>query len=349
MRIKSLYLIGLMALGVAGVYGQPTNGAVYWSTTQPDCSSLNETAVTITNSSGTTLGYSCYVSGTFVWLAAGGVDNKPAKWGSAIRVAAPASGAIGVDYTFFDTTGASQSLDTVGSITASGNDVNFALYANQPPEIDLLGATRNAPTYGTTATGSVYAVFYCPDAGTCSSVLPQLIYSALPTYPWSLSVPITWDDSVWTQWSAEGIDDGPSGTHHVSLVIYNEDTTATTYTVQVYNSSGTLVGTGTTPSIPGVPTLANGSYGEGGTYGVLLSQVISKLPSGIFKILIDGGSLYSAVEVLQVNGSSATTLQVAYDSASASTASVAAAAHASSVRRLRVESTPKRVFNALPK
>ena len=101
-------------------------------------------------------------------------------------------------------------------------DVNFALFANQPAEIDLLGATRNAPNYGTTATGSVYAMFYCPDAATCSNVLPQLIYSALPTYPWSLSVPIAWDNSVWTQWSAVGIDDG--GTHRVSLVIYNEDT-----------------------------------------------------------------------------------------------------------------------------
>ena len=350
MRMKSLHLIGLMAMAGTAVYGQPTNGAVYWSTTQPDCSSLNESPVTITDSSGTTLGYSCYVSGTFLWLAAGGVNNNPAKWGTAIRVAAPASGAIGVDYTFYDTTGASQRMDTAGSINNSGNELSFALNANQPSEIDLLGATRNAPTYGTTATGSVYALFYCPDAGTCSSVLPQLIYSAQPTYPWSLSVPITWDDAVWTQWSAEGIDDGSSGTHRVSLVIYNEDTTATTYTVRVYNSSGTLVGTGTTPSIPGLPTLSDGSYGEGGTYGALLSQIIkTPLPSGIFKILVDGGTLYSAVEVLQINGTSATTLQVAYDSAPASTASAVAVAHASSIRRVRVESTPKPVFRELPK
>jgi hypothetical protein len=346
-RMKSLHLMGLIVLAVAAVYGQ--SGPVYWSTTQPDCSSLNnETAVEIT--SGTTiLGYSCYVSGTFVWLAAGGVDYKPAKWGSAIRVAAPASAPIGVDYKFYDTTGAAQSMDTTGSMTSSGNEVSFALNANQPSEVDLLGATRNAPSYGTTATGSVYAVFYCPDAGTCSNVLPQLIYSALPTYPWSLSVPIAWDNSVWTQWSAEGIDDGAPGPHRVSLVIFNETQTAASYTVEVYNSSGTLVGTGTTPSIPGAPTLSDGSLGEAGTYAALLSQVISTpLPSGVFKILVDGGSSYSAVEVLQIDGASATTLQVAYDTAPTASAAVPPVQRPN-VRRSRVESTPKLVFRELPK
>ena len=308
----------------------------------------NETPVAITDASGATIGYSCYVSGTFVWYAAGGVDYNPAKWGTSIRVAAPASGDIGVDYFFYDTKGNDQSLDTTGSVTGSSSEVAFALFANQPSVIELRGATRNAPTYGTLATGSVYATFYCPDAGTCSDVLPQLIYSALPTYPWSLSVPIAWDNAVWTQWSAQGIDDGIGGAHRVSLVIYNEDTTATSYTVRVYNSTGTLVGTGTTPSIPPLKNLGNGSYGEGGTYAALLSDIIHPLPSGIFKVLIDGGSLYSAVEVLQVTGLSATTLQVAYDTAPASTAS-AAAVHGSNIRRSRVESTPKRVFSELPK
>jgi hypothetical protein len=344
--MKSLHLIGLMALAVAVLHGQ--SGPVYWSTTQPDCSSLNnETAVEIT--SGTTiLGYSCYVSGTFVWLAAGGVDYKPAKWGSAIRVAAPASAPIGVDYTFYDTTGAAQSMDTTGSITSSGNEVSFALNANQPSEVDLLGATRNTPSYGTTATGSVYATFYCPDAGTCSNVLPQLIYSALPTYPWSLSVPIAWDSNTWTQWSAEGMDDGAGGTHGVSLVIYNETQTAASYTVDVYNSAGTLVGTATTPSIPGAPTLSDGSIGESGTYAVLLRDLIKTLPSGVFKILIDGGSSDSAVEVLQIDGASATTLQVAYDTAPTASAAVPPVQRPNA-RRSRVESTPKRVFRELPK
>jgi hypothetical protein len=341
-RMKSLHLMGLMALAVTALYGQATNGPVYWSTTQPDCSSLNkESPVAITNTSGTTIGYSCYVSGTFVWLAAGG------DWGTSIRVAGPASGAIGVDYSFYDTNGNNLSLDTTGSFTGSSDKVSFALYANQPAEIELRGATSNAPSYGFTATGSVYASFYCPDAATCNDVLPQLIYSALPTYPWSLSVPITWDHAVWTHWSAEGIDDG--GTHRVSLVIYNEDTTAASFTVRVYNSAGTLVGSGKTPSIPPLKNLGNGSLGEGGTYGAMLSDVVlTPLPSGIFKVLVDGGSVYCAVEMLQVDGPSATTLQVGYDSAPTSTSS-AAAVPRPNVRKLRVESTPRRVFDALPK
>jgi hypothetical protein len=339
--MKSLHLTGLMALAVAVLHGQ--SGAVYWSTTAPDCSSLNESPVAITNSSGTTtLGYSCYVAGTFVWLAEGGVDYNPAKWTTSIRVAAPASGAVAVDYSFFDTTGKDLSLDTTGAFTGSGNKVSLALYANQPAEIELHGATNGAPNYSKTATGSVYAVFYCPDAPTCSNVQPQLIYSALPTYPWSLSVPVAWDRSIWTHWSAVGIDDGHS--HRVSLVIYNEGQTATGYTVRVFNSAGTLVATGKTPSIPPLQNLGNGTLGEGGPYGALLSDVIkpAPLPSGIFKVLVDGGSAYSAVEVLQINGTSATTLQVAYDTEPASTAS-AAAVQQSNILRLRVESTPKRV------
>ena len=84
-RMKSLRLFGLIALAAATLHSQPTNGAVYWSKVAPDCSSLaGESPVAITNSSGTTIGYSCYVSGTFVWLAAGG------GWSSSIRVSAPA-------------------------------------------------------------------------------------------------------------------------------------------------------------------------------------------------------------------------------------------------------------------
>ena len=345
MHAKSLHLLGFLALATAAVYGQPTNGPVYWSANpQLDCTSLGESSpVPITNASGTTIGYSCYVSGTFVWLAAGG------GWGTAIRVAAPASGAVGVDYSFYDAKGNNLNLDTTfgtGGSHASGNDVNFALKANQPTEVDLLGATSNAPSYGTTATGSVYAAFYCPDAATCNNILPQLLYSFLPTEPWSLSVPIAWDSLVWTQWSAEGIDDG--STHRVSLVIYNEDTTATIFTVQVYDSTGTLVGSGTTPSIPGLPLLSNGTYGEGGTFGALLSDVIkTRLPSGVFKIFVDGGSKYSAVEMLQINGPSATTLQVAYDGPGAN--SLTRPAARSGFRGARAASGPKLAFDGVPR
>jgi hypothetical protein len=303
----------------------------------PDCSSLaGESPVAITNSSGTTVGYSCYVSGTFVWLAAGG------GWSTSIRVAAPASAAIGVDYTFYDASGNNLKLDTTigsGSSTASGNEVNFALSANQPAETGVLGATSNAPKYSSTATGSVYAVFYCPDATTCGNVAPQLLYSG------AIGVPISWDTELWTQWSAEGIDDG--GAHRVSLAIYNEDTAATSYTVRVYDSTGSLAGTGTTPSIPPLQALGNGSLGEGGTYGALLSDVIAtRLPAGVFKILVDGGSRYSAVEVLQFNGLSATALQVGYDSAPGSS-SRGALVGRPNLRSARVASTPRHVFGAL--
>ena len=350
MRMKSLQLFGLIALAAATLHSQTTNGAVYWSPVNlppPDCSSLaGESPVAITDSSGMTIGYSCYVSGTFVWLAAGG------GWGTSIRVAAPASAAIGVDYTFYDTSGNNLRLDTTfggGSSTTSGIGVNFALSANQPAQVDLLGATSDAPRYSSTSTGSVYAVFYCSDATTCGNVLPQLLYSALPSTPWTLSVPISWDTELWTQWSAEGVDNG--GTQRVSLAIYNEDTTATSYTVRVYDSTGSLAGTGTTPSIPPLQPLPNGSLGEGGTYGALLSDVVSTpLPSGVFKILVDGGSRYSAVEVLQFNGSSATALQVAYDSAPSSSSSVSAASvRRGNLRSARVASMPRPVFSALAK
>lgn len=345
MRMKSFHLLGLIALAAATLHSQPANGAVYWSTVPPDCTSLaGESPVAIANSSGKTVGYSCYVSGTFVWLAAGG------GWSSAIRVAAPASAAIGVDYTFYDASGHNLNLDTTigsGSSTTSGNDVNFALSPNQPAEIGLLGATSDAPRYGSTATGSVYAVFYCPDATTCGNVVPQLLYSALPATPWALSVPISWDTELWTQWSAEGIDDG--GPHRVSLVIYNEDINATSYTVRVYDSTGSLAGTGTTPLIPPLQPLGNGSFGEGGTYGALLSDVIStRLPAGVFKVLVDGGSKYSAVEALQFNGLSATALQVGYDSAPGS-GSRAASVERMNIRSARVASTLKQVFSALEK
>jgi hypothetical protein len=345
MRMKSFHLLGLIALAAVTLHSQPANGAVYWSTVAPDCSSLaGESPVAIANSSGKTIGYSCYVSGTFVWLAAGG------GWGTSIRVAAPASAAIGVDYTFYDASGNNLELDTTiggGSSTTSGNGVNFALSANQPAEVGLLGATSDAPKYASTATGSVYAVFYCPDATTCGNVVPQLLYSALPATPWALSVPISWDTELWTQWSAEGIDDG--GTHRVSLVIYNEDTTSTSYTVRVYDSTGSLAGTGTTPLIPPLQPLSNGSFGEGGTYGALLSDVIStRLPAGVFKVLVDGGSKYSAVEALQFNGQSATALQVGYDSAPGS-GSRAASSERMNIRSARVASAPGHVFRALPR
>jgi hypothetical protein len=175
----------------------------------------------------------------------------------------------------------------------------------------------------------------------------MLLYSALPSSPWSMSAPIAWDTELWTQWSTEGIDDG--GAHRVSLVIYNEDTTATIYTVRVYDKTGSIAGTGTTPSIPPLQARSDGSFGEGGTYGALLSDVIpTPLPAGLFKILVDGGAKYSAVEALQFNSSAATALQVAYDSAPG-VHSGAASASRLSIRRARVAPMSRTVFSELAK
>jgi hypothetical protein len=343
MYTKSLHLLGLIAFAAATLHGQPTNGPVYWSTTMPDCSSLSETAVAVTNSSGGVVGYSCYVSGTFVWLAAGG------GWTSAIRVGAPATAPIGVDYTFYDNNGNNLTLDTksgASSSLISSNVVSFALSANQPSEVDLLGATSNAPTYAPTTTGTAYAVFYCPDATTCNNVLPQLIYLQQPTHPWLATVPIVWDNAIRTHWSAEGVDDG--ATNVVSFVVYNESTIAATFTVDIYDSAGTLFATGTTPSIPPLQSLGGGSYGEGGIYGADLRTVITGgLPSGTFKILIDGGTIASGVQMFQITGPAITSMQIANDSAPNSSAAVAATTRRAQARTARAVPAEKRMFAAL--
>src|SRR5581483_4418923 len=329
----------MIVIAAATLHAQPTNGAVYWSTDPNlDCSALGESPATITNSSGTTIGYSCYVTGTFVWLATGGI------WGTSIRVAAPASNPIGVDYSIYAQDGTNLSLDYnmgSGTSTASGNDITFALKANQPAVVNLLGAAGGAPSYSAPESGSVYVHIFCPDATTCLNATPQLIYSSLPTYPWSLSVPIAWDDFVFTQWSAEAIDDGQQ--HVVSLVIYNETPNSSTYKIDIFDSTGKQVASYTTPSINGF----NSSTGEGGTYAVLLRDVIPNLPSGIFKVLVDGGSNYSAGEVLQITGASATTLQVAPDTGPSAALIGAVVRSRDSVRRLRGSPAPRAAFRPI--
>lgn len=329
MRMRSLYLFGSIALAAVTLHGQ-----TYYTNPAPDCTPLNENPIAIVNSSGTTIGYSCWAEGTFVWFAAGGPSTN--TWTSAIRVAAPSTGAVNADYTFYDDDGNNLNLDTTlgaGAAKTSGNEVNVTLNPNQPLEVDMLGATSNAPSYSTTQTGSAYAEFLCPDATTCGNVLPQLLYSALPSVPWSLSVPIVWDNATWSTWSAEGIDDG--ATRRVSFVVYNEDLTSSTptsFTFYVYDGNGNLAGTGTTRPIAPIPVLSDGYYGEGGTYGDYLSNVVTtKLPSGTFKIIIDGGvaQTQSAVEVLQFTGASATTLEVGYDTSPTSITADASARHRS--------------------
>jgi len=304
-RMKTLHFVAWMALCAGALYGQPTNGPVYWSTSSAlDCNANGLQEVSFPGPGGATV-YSCYLSGTFVWFAAGG------GYTTAIRVAAPASAPVGIDYKFYDLSGNALNVDTnfgPGSTITSGNDVNFALSQNQPKEVDMLGATGST---GLTD-GSVFVQIYCPDSITCYSILPQLIYSA-GTFI-SLSVPLAFDGAEWTQWSAQGIDDGAG--QRISLVIYNQGSVATIYTVRVYDSTGKLVGTGTTPAINGFSS----STGEAGTYGALLSTVgnspgivTTPLPSGILKVFVDGGSNKSSVLMLQSRGSAIAPLQVSYD------------------------------------
>jgi hypothetical protein len=293
-----------MTMAAATLYGQqpPTTGAQYWSTDPNlDCSSAHALAIQVPLASGG-MGTSCLVSGTFAWLAAGGA------WSTSIRATAPASGAIGVNYGFWQD-GQRISLDTTsgnGTVPASGNLVSFALNANQPSEIRLLGATSSAPQYGTTQTGFVYAVFFCPDAATCATLVPQLLFSFAPVKPWSLSVPILWDSSyssfqpkgILPGWSASGISDA---THLISFAVCNQSRAAATFIVRVFDSNGSLVGQSTTPSIPVL-----------GTVGLLLTDLIrTPLPAGILKVVIDGGSNVSSVAFFQFDGDSATSLQVA--------------------------------------
>ena len=333
-RMKTLRFAGLMALCAVALYGQPaTNGPVFWSTSSAlDCNANSLQEVSFPGPGGATV-YSCYLTGTFVWFAAGG------GYTTALRVAAPASAPLGVDYSFYDLSGNLLNVDTklgAGSATTSGNDVSVALAANQPLEVDMLGATANAPVYGPTTDGSVFVQLYCPDSITCYSVLPQLIYSA-GTFI-SLSVPLAFDGSQWTQWSAQGIDDGAG--QRISLVIYNQGSVATIYTVRVYDSNGNLVGTGTTPAINGY----NSSTGEAGTYGDLLSNVVkTPLPSGILKVFVDGGSNNSSVLMLQSRGSAIAPLQVSYDTGTGVTAipGPALPAARANVRPTSVWATPR--------
>jgi hypothetical protein len=76
--------------------------------------------------------------------------------------------------------------------------------------------------------------------------------------------------------------------------------------------------------------------------------IATRLPAGVFKVLVDGGSKYSAVEVLQFNGQSATALQVAYDSAPGFSSS-AASVERMNIRSARVASTLKQVISGMEK
>jgi hypothetical protein len=249
-------------------------------------------------------GYACGVTGTFVWFAAGG------SWGTSIRMAAPASGAVGVQYLFFDEGGTRISLDTVaGAARASGNSVGLVTSANQPFEVRLLGASSDAPQYQRTQTGSVFGLFLCSSSAACATVNPQLLYSSTSVPGWSLGVPIAWDSTfsplqpvgLSTRWSTVGINDA---THLISFAIYNQSPASTTYSVRVYGADGSIAAESVTPLILG----SGGADGAGATRGFLLTDVVGNaLPQGILKVTVEGDGLSSAL-FLQFSGSYGTTL-----------------------------------------
>jgi hypothetical protein len=306
--MKSFGLAGLLVLGAF-----TSNAQTYWS---PN-SSLNCGGYG-TDSLGTPLqltagpgagGYVCFVYGTLPWYASG------AGWGSSIRVSAPPSAPAAYFLYFADVNGNDATLDFTyegDSTVYSGTSASQALYANQPLEVDIYGLDSQAPNYTTTANGPVTVLIECPDANTCSQAQAQLIYSALPSQPWSLSAPVIFDWQTSLAWSSVGIDDSATNTNPntkntVSFVIYNLDTTGLvshTYTLNVYDSTGSLFSSATTPSVP--------IYGS---YANVLRNVISNLPSGSFKLQVvgSGATTWTAFEALQFHGPSATTLVAAQE------------------------------------
>lgn len=314
MTVKSVWLAGLLVLGACAA-----NAQTYWSTSSSlNCGSYG------TDSNGTPLqiangGYVCYVYGTLPWYDSGG------GWASSIRVSAPPSGAVGYFFDFSDVSGAAATLDFTyegDSKVYSDTSASQALFANQPLEVDILGLSSQAPAYSVDAKGPVVVLAECPDANTCAQVQAQLIYSALPSQPWSLSAPVVWDWQTSFAWSAVGVDDSATNTdantkNTVSFVIYNLDTVgmaSQTYTLNVYDSTGKLAGSAITKPVP-----LYGSYAD------LLRNVISALPAGSFKLQVVG-TAYSAFEALQFHGPSATTLVSASEvvpAGSSSTSSMA--------------------------
>ena len=290
-------------MAAATLFGMPpTDGAQWWSTNPSlDCTSIHALIYEVPLASGGR-GFACGVTGTFVWLAAGG------NWNTSLRTSAPGSGAIGVQYAFFDQDGNAVSLDTTsGPATASGTSVTLVLSANQPSEVQLLGPSGGAPHYPATQTGSIFGIFFCSDPSICASVIPQLLYSFFPVKPWLLSVPISWDSTfallqpsgLAKRWSAVGIQDA---THLISLAIRNQSAASAFYRIRVYDQHGLIAGEAATPVIP-----------AGGVRAALLADIVGNtLPTGILKVAVEGDAA-SSVSVLQFNGDSAASLQVASD------------------------------------
>jgi hypothetical protein len=298
MSVKSVWLAGLLVVGTCAANAQATQ-PVYWSTdANLNCGTSAEPIKPLQLTNGPGIGgYVCNVVGTLPWYTSGG------GWGSSIRVSAPASAAVAYYFDFFDVNGAAATLDFAYQGDATVYNAAFAsqaLFANQPLEVNILGFHPEAPNYATAATGPIVVTVYCAEASTCEQAQAQLIYSALPSQPWSLSVPVVWDGQTSIAWSAVGIDGGSStSTDQVSFVIYNLDTVGLishSYTLNVYDSGGNLYSTATTKAVP-----LYGSYADD------LHNLLPNLPSGAFKLQVVDKT-YSAFEALQFHGPSATAL-----------------------------------------
>lgn len=284
---KSTFTTLLLVLGVFHVSAQ-----TYWSTDPNlDCSGYAHVDSQATGLPGQ--GVACLKQGDLPWYAAG------QGWRTFIRVAAPPSAPIRV-LVYFTAAVGSFILMNFGFSGDPAVYMDFSasrvLAANQSTEISLFGLSPQD-----LVKGPMPVRIYCPDAKTCSQVEVQLIYSALPFRPWSFSVPVVWNDQYSYQWSSVGIDDG--GKDQVSFVVSNHAPETRfmqrVYTVNVYDATGKLYSSGTTPPV-----------GGGGNYGALLRDVVPNLPSGPFKVQLVGDSL-SAFEAFQFHGPSATALAVA--------------------------------------
>jgi hypothetical protein len=95
---RKLFLVAVVLATSAGTGFAlpPTTGTQWWSTDPNlNCAAYRSLIYEVSLASGGK-GYACGITGTFVWFAAGG------SLGTSIRMAAPASGAVGVQYLFFD-------------------------------------------------------------------------------------------------------------------------------------------------------------------------------------------------------------------------------------------------------
>jgi len=336
---RKLFLVAVVLATSAGTGFAlpPTTGTQWWSTDPNlNCAAYRSLIYEVSLASGGK-GYACGITGTFVWFAAGG------SLGTSIRMAAPASGAVGVQYLFFDEGGNRISLDTIaGAAQASGNSLGLVISANQPSEVRLLGASSDAPLYQKTQTGSVFGVFLCSSSATCATVNPQLLYSSISVPGWSLSVPIAWDSTfsplqpvgLSTRWSAVGIHDA---THLISFAIYNQSAASTAYTVRVYDADGSIAAESVTPLIPG----SDGAEGAGATRGFLLTDVIgTALPQGLLKVTVEGDGLSSAL-FPQFSGGVGTSLPTFPEFIPGITAALASLGYMSAVQQTSRASDPE--------